>query len=386
MFNVKDRLVLLVIAGSRSYGLHTPQSDVDIKGICIPPIPPYKLGILDSFEQADGREHLAPLYDLLTDEENYATYRDCQAKGSAIIAPDGVVYDIAKFFKLALNANPNILEALFVEEEDIRFISPAGRKIIEARDIFLSKKVVWSYQGYAFAQMKRIKNHRSWLMHPPKGKPTREDFGLPPKRKLLTGDEQNAFLWLLAETLKDKVSEFRLTENTRAELQDKIDIFGAIQSGMPDHVWPQIQDLTGAPTQFIQIMQAERKYKAAQARWKSYQDWLKTRNPKRAELERICGYDSKHGMHLARLMLQGREILSKNTLTVKLPAEQREELMHIRDGNLPFEELEKWFEQEQLAIKQAAKTSALPKTPNHKKANALLISLLEEEYRKELNV
>lgn len=374
MFDVRARTILFVIAGSRSYGLHTENSDVDVKGVCIPPIPPYKIGILDSFEQAESQQHLSTFFDLLTKEEQDVTLLECAGQEYKTAA-DGVIYDIAKFFKLALNANPNILEVLFCDDQDIRFITPAGEKLREARDLFLSKKVVWSYQGYAFSQMKRIKNHRSFLLNPAQKPPKREDFGLPPDRSLLSGDEQNAFLWVLAEILKDKVSEFRLTEETRAELQDKIDVFGAIQSGVPDHVWPTIKDITGATTEFIQVMQAERKYKSARASWKSYQSWIKNRNPERAAIEKKCGFDGKHGLHLARLMKQGKQILQEGTLRVRLTKEDREWLMQIREGHFPFEELEEWFEREQTEMKEAVEISSLPKKPNRKKADELLISL-----------
>jgi predicted nucleotidyltransferase len=378
VFDVKKHTILFTIAGSRSYGIHTPESDVDVKGICIPPVVDYKLGILNSFEQADAREHLKPFFELLNKEEQEATIADCKEKNSPHIAPEGAVYDLAKFFKLALNANPNILEVLYCDPKDIRLITSAGSLIRKNRDIFLSKKVVWSYQGYSFAQMKRIKSHRAWLLNPMKKEPTREEFGLPPDRKLISGDEQNAFLWVLAEVLRDKVAEFRLTENTRAELQDKVDVFGAIQSSVPDTAWPKIQEITGATTQFIQVMQAERKYKTAMSQWKSYQNWKKIRNPKRAALEKKCGLDSKHAAHLTRLMYQGREILEKGTLTVRLPEEQQKEILRIREGNITFDELEGWFEAEQQKMKEAVDKSSLPKKPNRKKADELLKRLYKE--------
>ncbi len=378
MFDVKKHTILFTIAGSRSYGLHTLESDVDVKGICIPPIADYKLGILNSFDQAESREHLVSFFDLLTKEEQAATIADCKERGLVNNSLDGTIYDLAKFMKLALNANPNILEVLFCDPADIRFITPAGRLLRKNRNIFLSKKVVWSYQGYAFAQMKRIKSHRSWLLNPPTVKPTREQFGLPPERKLISGDEQNAFLWVLSEILKDKVSEYRLSEDTRAELQDKVDIFGATQSKVPDNVWPKIQEITGATTEFIQVMQAERKYKSAMAGWKSYNNWVETRNPKRAALEKKCSFDAKCGMHLARLMLQGREILEKGWLKVKQPQHICDTLMWIREGNCSFERLECWFEEQQLKMKEAVDNSPLPREPNRKKADEILIKLQRE--------
>ena len=43
--------------------------------------------------------------------------------------------------------------------------------------------------------------------------------------------------------------------------------------------------------------------------WDSYQTWKTHRNPTRAELEPQHGYDTKHAMHLIRLMRMGLEVL-----------------------------------------------------------------------------
>lgn len=367
-FDLESRTILLVIAGSRSYGLHAETSDVDLKGICVPPIDLYCLG-LHHFEQADSVEHIEPLVHMLTPDEQEIGART---------RVEGTIYDVKKFIKLALNANPNILEVLFCDDGDIRRIEPAGGLLREHRDIFLSKKVVWSYQGYAFAQMKRIKGHRSWLLNPPSGPPKREDYGLPPERSTLNEDEQNAFLWVLTEVLRDKIGEFRLSRSTREELE-ALDLHGAVQHGIPDAAWPSIGQITGAPRHFIEAMQRERKYRQARNHWKSYLNWKKTRNRARKEIEERVGYDAKHGMHLARLMIQGLEILREGALRVKR-TEDRDFLLGLRHGAMTFEELESWFEAKQAELKEASETSDLPDKPDHKTAEQLLIEI-RERYR-----
>lgn len=363
-FALQDHLILFVIAGSRSYGLNTPESDVDVKGVCIPPVDRYKLGFR-GFEQTDGKDQIAQLKYLLNAEE-----QEVAEKTSL----EGTVYDLGKFVGLSTKANPNILEALFCDESDIRFVTDAGERLREHRDLFLTKKAAHSYSGYAFSQMERIRTHRGWLLDPPTKEPTRSDYGLDDSRATLTLDEQNTFLWVLARILEGKVAESKLSKSTREELS-KIGLFDTAQAGIPDEAWPVIQDITGAPKEFVRIMQKERAYRSARQHWNSYQEWRKTRNPKRAVFEARCGYDAKFVVHLARLMVQGREILEKGTLTVRVPSPDREWLMHIRSGGMPFEELEAWFKNAQKEVAAAAERSSLPWGPDQERIEELLISL-----------
>ena len=126
---INERMIYLAITGSHAYGTSVPSSDLDLKGVAIPP-KEYFLGFLHRFEQA--------------------TYDQ----------PDATIMDIRKFIKLASDANPSVLEILFVDEEDQRVVTPAGRVLLDHRDHFLSTKVRYSFMGYAMSQLKRIKADR----------------------------------------------------------------------------------------------------------------------------------------------------------------------------------------------------------------------------------
>ena len=63
------------------------------------------------------------------------------------------------------------------------------------------------------------------------------------------------------------------------------------------------------PRDVVSALNVEKKYRAAMKHWDSYQAWKTHRNPARAELERQHGYDTKHAMHLIRLMRMGLEVL-----------------------------------------------------------------------------
>ena len=376
-FDLKKHTVLLVIGGSRAYSTHKPTSDLDIKGILIPPLRRYRMGILHHIDQVDSIGELGVFNDLLSPELLEAVTMDSKERHPEVIAPEGAIYDINKYFDLALDANPNILELVWSSDNLVLLETPIGKMLRENRNIFLSKKVLHTYKGYAFSQMKRIRNHRSWLLYPIIKEPQREDFGLPPQNSTLSADEQGAFLWVLAQILEEKLASSRLSESTKEELKT-ISIQDCASAGIPDKTWPVIQQMTGASDEFISAMMRERQYRNARAQWNSYQNWKKTRNPKRAELEYKSRYDTKHASHVVRLYFQGKEILDTGHLSVTLPKDQREFVIHVRDGGITFEALEEWFDKEGLEIDKAAVESKLPRAPDRVAANDLLISLQEQ--------
>lgn len=149
-FNVRDCTILWTIGGSRCYGMHTPESDVDTKGICIPPARFYH-GTLESFEQADKSEHLEDFRSLLSAEETSV---------AASTKLEGAVYEVRKFIRLATECNPNILDVLFCREDEVRLMTPLGKLLRDNRMLFVSGRAKHSYSGYAVAQLKRMANDR----------------------------------------------------------------------------------------------------------------------------------------------------------------------------------------------------------------------------------
>ena len=97
---------------------------------------------------------------------------------------DMVIYSLQKFFKLASECNPNIIEILNTDPEDWILETPIFHKLWESRDLFLSKKAKFTFSGYALSQLKRIKSHKKWLLDPPTHHPSREEYGLPAQQKM----------------------------------------------------------------------------------------------------------------------------------------------------------------------------------------------------------
>lgn len=83
----------------------------------------------------------------------------------------------------------------------------------------------------------------------------------------------------------------------------------------------------------------EKEYQEAVRNYKNYQNWKKNRNPARAELEKKSGYDTKHAMHLVRLLRMGKEILLTGEVRVNRTDIDADELLDIRNGGYSYEEI-----------------------------------------------
>lgn len=350
-------LLMRCVSGSQAYGMATETSDVDIRGIFVPTLD-YMLGFMKRVEQIE--------------------------------APETTIYALQKYMGLAASANPNILELLFVPDDCLLEVHPLYRLLVDNRKLFLSKKVRWSYNGYAAAQIHRIELHRRYLMNPPKKVPRRSDYGLPEGESLIPREQIGAFYVTLAHILKRIVDtlepEMHVLYRTVLEIVES-EAFpgweGLVQSGgIPNEALPYVQKLTGATDNFILVLQHEQAFYRAADEWNKYQNWLKQRNPARAALEAKYGYDSKHASHAIRLVRQGEEIMRKGELLVRLP--DAEKVRAIRDGiwfdgeAATYEKVKQFVTQkeQEMQAMYTSKECLLPKEPDRKALDELCIEVV----------
>ena len=278
----ETNLIYRVVIGSQAYGLANAASDLDTCGVCIPPRR-YLLG-LTPFEQ-----HVA-----------HGTERDT------------VVYALVKFVRLALECNPNIIEALYVEPRHILHCDSYGERLRAQRHLFLTSKAGQTFSGYAISQLRRLERHHRWLENPPDHQPFQEEYG-------------------------------------------GRNIGGRYK--FPDH-------------------DAEKAYRSALKHWNHYQAWRRERNPARAALEARYGYDTKHAMHLLRLLRMGMEILETGEVHVYRP--DREWLLAVRNGLLQYEELLALAAKYEARLATLQATSTLPEAPDVARLEALVVALQGE--------
>ena len=80
----------------------------------------------------------------------------------------------------------------------------------------------------------------------------------------------------------------------------------------------------------------------------------------------------KHVMHMIRLLLSGIALLRDRELPVDVGA-HRERLLAIRDGALPWAELEVWRHELHRELDEAYRTTTLPDRPDYDAVNRFLI-------------
>ena len=69
---------------------------------------------------------------------------------------DCAAYEIKHFVHLLSHGNPNVLSSLWLKPEMYIHLDDAGRKLVENRHLFATKKAYHSFGGYAHGQMKRM--------------------------------------------------------------------------------------------------------------------------------------------------------------------------------------------------------------------------------------
>ncbi len=91
-----------------------------------------------------------------------------------------------------------------------------------------------------------------------------------------------------------------------------------------------------------------------------------------AHLRNQGGVKWKHVMHLIRLLISGTTALREGIVPVRVE-EQREALLAIKRGEMPWDEVNRWRVSLHEQFKQAFEATSLPERPDYELANGLLL-------------
>jgi predicted nucleotidyltransferase len=339
-----DSVIFMTLHGSHAYGLNIPESDIDMRGVCVPPAE-YFFSASQTFDQYVQRE------------------------------PDLTVFGLRKFASLASQCNPNVVEILFTEPRHHQRVTALGEQLIGIRNLFVTKRARHTFSGYAASQLGRIRRHYQWLKNPPKARPERKDFGLP-DRTLIPQDQLKAADAAISKQLDEWSVKFLddVPDAARMAVTQKMTAHLAeIGVAMDENAWVGAARVVGLTDNMVEQLDRERRYNGAMKTWGAYQEWLSNRNEKRAALEARFGYDTKHAMHLVRLLRMAREILT--TGEVHVFRRDADELMAIRRGEWSYDRLVEWAEAEDAALQGISLASALPNKPDIKRIDAEIVRI-----------
>ncbi len=137
------------IMGSVAYGVSSDTSDMDVYGWAIPPrdeVFPHLRGEIIGFGKPSKR---------------FEVYQEHHIQDADALAGKGRSYDltifgIVKFFALALENNPNVIDSLFTTTECVLHSTRVGNLVRDNRRRFLHKGAWAKFKGYAYSQLHKL--------------------------------------------------------------------------------------------------------------------------------------------------------------------------------------------------------------------------------------
>ncbi|QOG90204.1 nucleotidyltransferase domain-containing protein [Flavobacterium columnare] len=343
----QNLILLEVISGSKSFGLDTPSSDTDIKGVFYLP--------KDKFF---GLEYIPQI----SNETN-----------------DIVYYELGRFVELLLKNNPNILEILATPEDCILYKHPIMEQL--RLEDFLSKLCKDTFTGYAITQIKKAKTLKKKIVNPmKKERKSLLDFCFilqgPTTIPLKEWCKTNTFLQEHCGLLNIPHSK-----GIYAVFYDKNQTFqykGIIANERTNKLLLSPIPKEEKPIGYLYYNQEA--YSVYCKEYKAYWNWVEKRNKARYHANEQHGkhYDSKNMMHTIRLLQSALQIGKTARLTIRVS--NREELLAIKTGSINYDQLMQSAETLLQAIEEVYDNVNLKEKPNYNQAEDLLIKMRNTLY------
>lgn len=341
----KGLIILECISGSKAYGLDTPSSDTDIKGVF-----------------------------LLPKKEFYGLKYTPQISNAT---NDIVFYELGRFMELLSLNNPNILELLNTPESAIIYKHPFLEVI--KPELILSKQCKNTFGKFALSQIKKAKGLKKKIVNPV-GKARKsilsfcyisyEQGSIPLQKYLDIKNRKQEHCGLVNIPHMKNVFGLYYGENLGFKgVMKKEDANEVSLSSIPK----------GQPQEALLYFNKDG-YSSYCKEYREYWDWVSKRNEERYENTKSHGknYDSKNMMHTFRLLEMAIEIGRDHKVNVRRL--NRDFLLNIKKGNYEYDELLKMAEAKQHEMEKAFEYSTLPDQPDLKLINALTFELRNKFY------
>lgn len=315
-------VILLGLAGSYSYGTDIETSDIDIRGITL-----------------NQKSDLIGL-------TQFEQYVDADT--------DTVIYAFNKIITLLLNCNPNTIELLGLQPEHYLYLNDIGRMLLDNRDLFLSRRAINSFGGYADAQLRRLQNALA-----------RDTFPQSEKEQHIFNSVKNA--------MRDFNNHYKHFEN------------GSLELFIDEAVNPELETeiFVNANLKHYPLRDYSSMWNTMANVVRDYEK-IGKRNKKKDDL-----HLNKHAMHLIRLFMMALDILEKGEIHTYREKEQ-DLLMDIRFGKFQKEDgtfHESFYDMLsdfEKRLHYAAENTDLPEEPDMSKVQELVMTINERVVRDEI--
>lgn len=315
-------VILLGLAGSYSYGTNIESSDIDVRGITL-----------------NRKSDLIGL-------TKYEQYTDDNT--------DTVIYAFNKIITLLLSCNPNTIELLGLNKEHYLYLSDIGKELLENKGMFLSKRAINSFGGYADAQLRRLQNALARDSYPQSER------------------EQHIF-----NSVKNAMFDFNRQYKNYQNSSIEIFIDKAVNPDFDTEIFVNA-DLKHYPLRDYTSM-----WNTMENVIRNY-DKIGKRNKKKDNL-----HLNKHAMHLIRLFMMALDILEKGEINTYRKKEH-DLLMDIRFGKYQKEDgtFEDSFydllSEYEKRLHYAADNTELPDEPDFNKVQDFIMYVNERVVRDEI--
>lgn len=317
-----NNICLLGLGGSHAYGTNIETSDIDIRGIAL----------------NSKREILTGhCFEQVVEEKT-----------------DTTIYSFNKIISLLINVNPNTIEILGLKPEHYLYITPIGQEILDNKKMFLSKRCIYSFGGYANQQLMRLKNNIA-------------------RYAVSQAEKENHILKSILNSMHSIHSKYH--EMPEGSLTIYID--DAVQEDFDTEIFMDV-NLNHYPLRDYKSMWSEMS--------NIVKDYSKVgkRNKKKDD-----AHLAKHMMHLLRLYMMCLDILEKEEI-VTYREKEHDLLMSIRNGNYLIngkvtDEFWDILNEYEKRFDYAKENTALSDNPNYKEIEDFVVSINERIVRGEIN-